>query len=313
MDAQFALSPGVYPASITPALAGKPDALSLARLLAAFEAAGCKGAVIAGTNGEGPSLAAVDKRDLLRAIAPARGNLTLIQGIATPSLSEAIWSAQQAAKSQVSALLVMPPAYFAEAEDTAIAAWFLALADASPIPILLYNFPKRTHRILDAEILSRVLPHPNIAGLKDSSGDRANLALYAGLCRPGQRLFVGDELLLLHALEEGWHGTISGVANVIPHILAPIVDAFHRGDHASARTRFERAEPIIRSLRALSQPVNHKAALHALGLLTTPEPFLPLSVADPDDELAVLKEHLGIAPGLPWLPTPEPVNQIDSN
>ncbi len=115
------------------------------------------------------------------------------------------------------------------------------------------------------------------------------------------------------AVQQGPHGTISGVANVIPHILAPIVDAFHRGDHSNARAQFDRAEPIIRALRALSQPVNHKAALHALGLLTAPDPFLPLAVADPDDELAILKKHLGIAPGLPWLPTPEPVNQIDSN
>lgn len=129
------LEPGIYPASVTPLdSSGRLDAESLARLLAGFEAAGCKGVVLAGTNGEGPSLSAPEKRDLVALAKPLAGSLELILGIATPSLSEAVWLAKQAAKEGCIAVLVMPPAYWRNVGEEAIAAWFVALMDASPLP-----------------------------------------------------------------------------------------------------------------------------------------------------------------------------------
>src|SRR5690242_18708589 len=100
---------GVYPAAVTPFRAdGSIDEVSLARLLAYFEAAGCQGVVLAGTNGEGPSLSAFEKRDLLRAAQAAKGGLLTVLGIATPSLTEALWLSQQAGKSGADAILLMP-------------------------------------------------------------------------------------------------------------------------------------------------------------------------------------------------------------
>src|SRR4051812_46324331 len=109
---------GCYPAAVTPFREdGEVDQPGMARLLAWFESQGCAGAVLAGTNGEGPSLSAVEKRDLLRAMLPMRGKLELILGVATPSLSEAIWSCRQVAKAGATAALVMAPGYFREASE----------------------------------------------------------------------------------------------------------------------------------------------------------------------------------------------------
>src|SRR5579862_8782912 len=126
---------GCYPAAITPLGAdGEVDQPGMARLLAWFESKGCAGAVIAGTNGEGPSLSAIEKRDLLRTMMPVKGKLDLILGVATPSLSEAIWSCQQAAKAGAKAALVMAPGYYREASEDGICDWFVELMNKADLP-----------------------------------------------------------------------------------------------------------------------------------------------------------------------------------
>src|SRR5438132_298207 len=120
-DPKSEIRRGCYPAAVTPFREdGEVDQPGMARLLAWFESQGCAGAVLAGTNGEGPSLSAIEKRDLLRAMMPVRGSIDLILGVATPSLSEAVWSCKQAAKIGAAAALVMAPGYFREATEQGI-------------------------------------------------------------------------------------------------------------------------------------------------------------------------------------------------
>jgi dihydrodipicolinate synthase/N-acetylneuraminate lyase len=281
------LEPGVYPAAVTPMTAqGQVDGPSVARLLAYFEAAGCKGAVLAGTNGEGPSLSAVEKRDLLRLANACRGRLELVLGIATPSLDEARWSCEQAGKNGAKAVLVMPPSYFRTASEDGIAEWFESLADGSPVPLLAYNFPKMTGFTMSPSFVARLASHPNIVGFKDSSGEAANLAPYREAA--GKRLlFVGDETLLLEALAKGWTGTISGAANCVPQWLSQIVAT-------RDATKFEVLLPVVRAVRSQPQPATNKAVLHALGVIETPHPRLPLKAADPAIVLQTMELHLGI-------------------
>ena len=169
------LEPGVYSASVTPMDSnGKMDLPSIARLLAHFKAAGCKGVVLAGTNGEGPSLSAVEKRDLVRIAVPIFPDLKIVAGIATPSLEEAIWLSNQAQKAGAAAALVMPPGYFREVGEDGIAKWFEVLFDSTDLPILVYNFPQRTGIEITTSLISRLSEHPRMIGLKDSSGNEAN-------------------------------------------------------------------------------------------------------------------------------------------
>jgi len=264
---------------------GNVDLPAIANLLAYFRTAGCKGIVLAGTNGEGPSLSAVEKRDLIRAAVPIFPDFAVISGIATPSLEEAIWLSQQSHKAGAVAGLVMPPAYFREASRNGIIRWFEKLMDATDLPILIYNFPQRTGITLTPDTMSALAKHPRMLGLKDSSGEESNLTGYSqALEGQGKRLFVGNETLLWKALDAGWTGTISGAANVLPTWLAKVMEDYLAGERESASVKFQLALKGIEALRGVPQPGLNKAILHRRRIL--PHPSLRLPLEEPDVRLA---------------------------
>lgn len=288
---------GVYPAAVTPLTEDlEVDREALARLLAHFEAEGCLGVVLGGTNGEGPSLSAFQKRDMLRDASTVAGKLDLILGIATPSLDEAKWLAAQAGKCGATACLVMPPSYFRGVDDDARRDWYRALLDSAPAPVLVYNFPRMTGLTLSAEFMASLAGHPAFLGLKDSSGDRENLAAYRRALPNDKLLYVGDETLLPEALAAGWTGTISGAANALAAWLVRIVAEWPSED---ADTKFALIEPVLRDLRAGPQPALYKALLVRMGVLPSAGMMPPLREAPPDRveaALGVLDARLGVKP-----------------
>jgi 4-hydroxy-tetrahydrodipicolinate synthase len=267
----------VYPAAVTPYDAkGQVDLAAVARLMAWFKSNGCTGVVLAGTNGEGPSLSAVEKRDLVKAAAGLSDGLEVVLGIATASLDEAKWLCRQAHSAGAAATLVMPPSYFKDVTANAIASWFEALMDSSPIPILVYNFPSRTGITLSAETMGRLAKHPQMLGLKDSSGNRDNISEYAdAVSGAGKLMYVGDETLLASALTHGWTGTISGAANLLPGWLSQIVAEWDVNQE-SAETKFALIEPTLQLIRKCPQPASNKAMLKELGILPSADLRLPL-------------------------------------
>ena len=287
---------GVYPAAVTPfGESGRVDIASFARLLAWFEAAGCQGAVLAGTNGEGPSLSAVEKRDLLRQAVPFKGELDLILGIATTSCDDAEWLCKQAGRDGASAVLLMAPFYFREAGEKGVAAWFELVMSRSPLPVIVYNFPQRTGFTITPELLARLSRHERYLGAKDSSGEVSNLAAYRQAT--GDRLlFAGNETLLIQALESEWSGSISGAANAVPNWLCQIVLEWFQGDKESAETKFQIILPVIERLRQSPQPALNKALLHRYGVLASPEPRLPLEAVSEAESCAaadLIRQILG--------------------
>lgn len=269
----------MYPAAVTPFTeSGEIDYVSLLKLLSWFKANECTGVVLAGTNGEGPSLSAVEKRDLVRE-AVRLTDLPIILGIATPSLEEAVWLSEQARKAGAVGVLVMPPAYFREVPEANIQLWFEALAKRTSSPILLYNFPKRTGITLSAELVAELAKVDNIVGLKDSSGEKGNLESYRQAF-PSGSLFVGDERLIPEALAQGWSGSISGAANVLPLWLSRAAQP--GGSAASALIA-----DILDQVRASGQPMAHKAILKSLGVIGSDAVRLPLTQAAFPAELAL--------------------------
>ena len=292
------LPPGVYPAAVTPFIdSGALDGPSLMRLLAFFDAAGCKGVVLAGTNGEGPSLSSFEKRDLLRSSHPWAGRLKLILGIATSSLTEAKWLCRQAGTSGAEAVLVMPPSYFRNVDEVGLEAWFKEVLDSSPVPVLVYNFPKMSGLALSPSMIGRLGRHSNMLGVKDSSGEASNLSAYREVLGVDKQLFVGDETLLVQALRLGWSGTISGASNVMPTWMSKIVRLWEAGDTIEATKNFEFVLPVIAEIRRSPQPATHKAVLQGLSILATAEPRLPLVKCGAGSILDLLASRLGIRPG----------------
>jgi dihydrodipicolinate synthase/N-acetylneuraminate lyase len=276
---------GVMPACVTPFdQDGQVDEVGLAKLLAYFLANGCSGVVVAGTNGEGPSLSAVEKRDLVRS-AVRLGDLPVILGIATPSLTEATWLCAQAGKSGAAGVLVMAPGYFRNASESGVIGWFRAVAESSPVPVIAYNFPKFTGFTFTEAVVTELATMPNVVGFKDSSGERENLAMFRRAA-PDKSLLVGDETLLWDALSAGWSGSISGAANLVPGWLSRVVEEKNE-------SVFQTILRVVESIRKGPQPAMNKAVLAEWEIIRSGAVRLPLEEADGAELAGLIQEQVG--------------------
>lgn len=262
----------LIPAAVTPFEAeGRVDEAGVARLLSWFKAGGATGVVVAGTTGEGPSLSMIEKRDLVRVAVPMSQGLPVWLGVATSSFEDAVWLAKEAGKAGAAGILLMPPTFYRTASTAGLEGWFRAVLDRAPVDVLLYNFPRFTGLPLSTELLTALADHPRFVGLKDSSGEAGNLEAYAQAL-PGKRLLVGDETLLGVALAAGWHGTISGAANVLIRELAGAIN--DAGE--SRQTKLEMLREELSRVRSIPQPMGHKQRLVELGVLNRADVRLPL-------------------------------------
>lgn len=257
----------LLPAAVTPFDAeGRVDGPGVARLLAHFRAEGATGVVVGGTTGEGPSLTSFERRDLIRLATAHASGLPVWLGVATTALEEALWLAREADKAGAAGVLLMPPFFHRALDPTP---WLQAFLDRTPLDAILYHFPRFAPSLLD--VADRLADHPRVAGLKDSSGERDNLELFARAL-PGKRLFVGDETLLGPALAAGWTGTISGAANSLCRELAGALS----DEGESRAAKLELLIPRLREIRATPQPMGHKRTLVERGILERADVRLPL-------------------------------------
>lgn len=265
------------PAVVTPFdKAGKVDLATLAKLLIGYGHVGCTGVVLAGTNGEGPSLSNYEKRDLVETAAIQRPfpEFQVVLGITTSSLPEAKWLCRACGNSGGNAVLLMPPTYFPATEE-GMFRWFWEVLEASPVPILVYNFPQRSGISFTPDLLGRLSGHPMFLGVKDSSGQAENLPTFRHVLSPNHWLLVGDETLLLPALELGWNGTISGASNVVADWVSHVAQT-------QDAVKFEILVPVLKAIRSKAQPGHHKALMHRWGSLSSPDLRLPLLPPEPN-------------------------------
>ncbi len=246
-------------------------------------AAGLDGIVVAGSTGEAPLLAADEQR---RLVAWARAALPdgrwLVAGSGAESTRETIALARAAAAEGADAVLVRPPAYFAAAVTPAsLADHYRAVADACPVPVLVYNIPKYTHLPIAAGLLERLAAHPNLVGVKDSSGDAKQLAAYRDAV-PRWAVFAGSGSLFYAALEMGCDGGILAVACFAAAACAAVLAAFRAGERERAGRLAGRLVPFDREIVARFGPAGVKAAMDAVGLYGGPvrAPLAPLSAAE---------------------------------
>lgn len=246
---------------------------------------GLDGIVVSGSTGEAPLL---DPDEQRRLIAWTREALTdgkwLVAGTGAESTRQAIALTRAAAQEGAHAALVRPPGYFSTAYTPAsLADYYRALADASPIPILVYNIPKFTHVALAPGLLRQLVGHPNIVGVKDSSGDVKNLAAYREAA-PQWSVLAGSGSLLYAGLELGCDGGIVGVACYMARRCAELLAAFRAGNRPAAGALQQRLLPLDQEIVGKLGPAGIKAAMDAVGggLYGGPvrPPLAPLSAAD---------------------------------
>jgi 4-hydroxy-2-oxoglutarate aldolase len=190
----------------------------------------------------------------------------LIAGASGESTRSTIRQARQVAGAGADVVLVHPPSFFGAYLSVAeLIDHFRRLADASPVPVLLYHIPKYTKVTLEPGFVAELMRHPNVAGMKDSSGDIKRFADYTNACDKGCRLFVGNGALLYTALELGAAGGILGVANIAPAMCADIVRHHREGRPQEAGRVQGHVAPLHKEIVAAYGAAGCKAALDLMG------------------------------------------------
>ncbi len=236
------------------------------------------GIVLYGSTGEG---ALLDEDEKVRLLEWARdavpGPMPLVAGAGAESTRATVRLATRAAEAGADAVLVHPPAYFgASLPPAALRDHFLAVADASPAPVILYHIPKYTHVTLEAGLVAELVRHPNVVGLKDSSGDLKRFADYSTVCADACRLFIGNGASLYAALELGAAGGIVAVGLLAPGECGAIVRHFRAGETRRAGEIQETIAPVHREVVARFGARGVKAGLDLIGYTGGP-PRPPLT------------------------------------
>lgn len=289
---------GVAPPVATPFRGEELAEDWLAENLVRYSATGLSGIVVLGSNGEAVHLS---RKEKLKVVEVARQsvaqNIWLMVGAGEATTRATVDLARQAGRLGADAVLVAPPFYYKESmKPQVLEEHYKRVAEESPIPVFLYNVPQFTGMNMEPSLVAALAEHPNIKGIKDSSGNISQLTEILRCSPEGFRVFVGSALVFLAALSVGAHGGILAAANVLPEAFVELRERFLKGE-------LEEARRLQWSLMAISRAVTGgygigglKAAMDLAGYKGG-EPRLPLK--RPGEEgIEHLRELLR-----PWLVT----------
>ncbi len=286
---------GIFPPIPTPF--DEQEGLALDHLrgnLDRWEAEPLQGYVVGGSNGEFVSLNASERLDVLKCVCEHAGpGKWIIAGSGLHSTRETILQTKRMADIGAHAALVVTPSYYkGRMTSEALIHHYQEVADASPIPIILYNVPANTGIDMDADTIVPLSEHNNIIGLKDSAGNVAKLAEITQRAQKGFQVLAGSASFLLGALAVGAVGTISALANIAPRSMALLMEAFQVGENEKARTMQQKLVRPNNAVTVQFGVAGLKFALDTLGYYGGPtrSPLLPLK-ADQQEQLAqILRE-----------------------
>jgi len=250
--------------------------------------AGSDGLVLSGTTGESPTTSDAEKAALVRTVVAEVGDrTTVVAAVGTYDTAHSVELAKQAGRAGAHGLLVVTP-YYSRPPQSGLLAHFTAVADATELPMMLYDIPPRTVVPIEVDTLRRLAEHPNIKAVKDAKGD-----LVAGsqvLASTDLAYYSGDDALNLPWLAVGGVGFVSVIGHVASGRLRDMLDAFESGDVAGARAIHLGLLPLLRAHRRLGGVIFTKAAIrlhgHDMG-----DPRLPLPPAT-DEQIADILHDL---------------------
>jgi 4-hydroxy-2-oxoglutarate aldolase len=231
---------------------GEVDADGLRANLARWAETPLSGFVALGSTGERVHL---DTSERARVVEAAReavsASFVFVVGVGAHSTRLTIGEAREAARAGADALLVITPHFYRGAmSQEALYEHYVAVADDSPVPVVLYNIPQNTGVAVAPETVARLAEHENVAGIKDSSGDFVNFVEMLRLAgrREGFALMTGHASTLYASLCEGARGAILAAACVVPELCVEVYESFTAGEHARARDLQERLLPVARAV-----------------------------------------------------------------
>ncbi|MEU8983276.1 4-hydroxy-tetrahydrodipicolinate synthase [Streptomyces sp. NPDC058251] len=253
---------------------------------------GCDGLVLSGTTGESPTTTDAEKSALVRAVREAvGGRASIVAGVGTADTRHTVELALEAEKAGADGLLVVTP-YYSRPPQDAVEAHFREIADASGLPLTLYDIPGRTGTRIEPDTMIRLAEHPRIVAVKDCAYDL--LGTQKVLARTELAYYAGCDEYVLALYASGASGYVSTVSNVTPRHFRAILDAFDAGDTAGAAHLQQRAVLLVESMMSSGLPgtVTAKALLGALGLPAGPvrPPLRPADRGTVDGLLAAYEE-----------------------
>jgi len=249
---------------------------------------GNDGLVISGTTGESPTTRDEEKERLLRSVVEAVGDRAMvIAGVGTNDTSHSVALARVAAAAGADGLLVVSP-YYSKPPQAGLLQHIRTVADATPLPVLLYDIPGRTGVAFEPETLVQLAEHERILGVKDAKGDLG--AASAVMARTDLAYYCGEDMLNLPMLAIGAVGFVSVVGHVVGPRLREMLDAYESGDVTGALDIHRSLLPVYAGIFRTQGVILTKAALAMRGLPGGPL-RLPL-VAATNEQIDALREDL---------------------
>lgn len=273
-------------AMVTPFHAdGTLDIEGAVRLATHLVDSGCDGLVLSGTTGESPTTTDDEKLHLVRAVLDAVGDRArIIAGVGTYDTAHSVHLAKASAAAGAHGLLVVTP-YYSRPPQAGLIGHFTAVADATDLPVVLYDIPPRSVIAIEWDTLRKLANHPNIVAVKDAKGDLLGAAQL--MAETGLAYYSGDDALNLPWLAMGATGFVSVWSHVAASQLREMLTAFASGDIATARKIGVGLGPLDSAQARLGGVTLSKAALRLQGI-NVGDPRLPQVPATPEqlDELA---------------------------
>jgi len=267
-------------AMVTPFTAEDELNAEVARELAArLVDGGCDALILNGTTGESPTTTVDEKLALIHAVKEEVGDqATIVAGAGTNNTRSSIDLAKRSADAGADALLIVTP-YYSKPSQAGLIKHFTAVADATDLPVILYDIPGRSGIPIHADTIRALAAHPHIKGMKEAKGDLASAASL--IPDTGLEYYSGDDALNLPWLAVGATGFISVVGHIAPQLLRELKTSFEAGDLARAREINATLAPLYAEQAKLGGVSLSKAALQLQGV-EVGEPRLPQVAARPE-------------------------------
>ena len=256
---------GIATAMVTPMTPHGVDYDNLARFIDFQIENGINALVAAGTTGESATLSQAERKEVIRfTVKRVDGRVPVIAGTGTNNTEHVLDFTRSACDDGADAVLVVTP-YYNKSTQGGLITHYTAVADASKKPVILYNVPSRTGCNLLPETVSVLADHPKICGLKEASGNMAQVVDIIAQCKDRLDIYSGEDGLTQPMMAMGAMGCISVVSNVIPKETVQMADMLFAGDLAGSAEMQCRLLPLIHSLFSEVNPIPAKAAVSAMG------------------------------------------------
>ncbi|WP_248930682.1 4-hydroxy-tetrahydrodipicolinate synthase [Paenibacillus hamazuiensis] len=259
---------GVIPPIVTPV--DEAECVDEDKLRGVVEhvlAGGVHGILSLGSNGEFYGLDREQQERAVRTtVEQVNGRVPVYMGIGAITTKECVRLAQMGEAHRVQALTVLPPMFLTPNEEE-LYRHFRQIAEATALPVLLYNNPDRVGNNISANLLERLADIPNLVGIKDSSGDMTLTAEYIRRTRnKGFKVMAGRDVMILGSLVYGAVGCVASTANIVPALVVEIYDKYMKGDLQGALEAQFKLAPLRMAFNLASFPVVTKEAMNLIGV-----------------------------------------------